>query len=89
MNTARQQNLLGHTGGSLAYVRDKLTIIIKVKGVLAHFPKLTLTKHTLIGFMEMDELCSVSLKRSTKKNSKNLERYQIEIMKVLVIQVQS
>lgn len=44
------------TGRSLAYVKEKLTIITKLKGVLARLPKLTLTKHTLIDFMEMDEL---------------------------------
>lgn len=89
MNTVRQQNLLGHTGGSLACVREKLTIITKVKRVLAHLPKLMLTKCTLIDFMEMDDLWSLSLKRSTKMVSKYLEKFQTEIVKVFVIQAES
>lgn len=46
MNTERQQNLLGHARESLAYVRERLTIVTTVKGGLAHPPKLMLTKRS-------------------------------------------
>lgn len=58
MNTERQQSSLGHTGASLAYLREKLTIITTVSAPL---PKPTLTKQTLIDFKEMHELWPLSI----------------------------